>query len=112
MCRQEPFVDLDYVRLPLLAETNLEHHKVVEVVCSSLKDIHETIDAALLTSRPSGILQADHVTQMVLIIEVQIIIQVILEAANIYIHSIARLHQCDLLISQDFGFGRCASYRK
>ena len=54
MCRQEPSGDLDHVRLPLLAETNLEYHKVVEVVCS-LKDIHETIDAALLTSCPSGI---------------------------------------------------------
>ena len=69
MCRQEPSSDLDYVRLPLLAETDLKHHKVVEVV-SSLKDIHETIDAALLTSCLSGILQADHITQMVLVIEV------------------------------------------
>ena len=111
MCRQEPLGDLDHVRLPLLAETNLEHHEVVEVVCS-LKDIHETIDAALLTSRPSGILQADNISQMVLIIEVQIIIQVILETADIYIHYIARLDQCDLLISQEFGFGSCASYRK
>ena len=92
-------------------ETNLEHHKVVEIV-SSLKDVHETIDAALLTFCPSGILQADYITQMILIIEVQIIIQVILEAANIYIHNIARLHQCDLLIFQDFEFSRCASYGK
>ena len=83
----------------------------MEVVCS-LKDIHKTIDAALLTSCPSGILQADHITQMVLIIEVKVIIQVILEAADIHIHNIARLYQCDLLISQDFGFSRCASYRE
>ena len=111
MCRQEPSADLDHVRLPLLAETNLEHHKVVEVVCS-LKNIHETIDAALLTSRPSGIPQADHTTQMVFDIEVQVIIQVILEAADIYIHNITRLYQCDLLISQDFGFSSCASHRE
>ena len=111
MCRQEPSGDLDHVRLPLLAETNLEHHKVVEAV-RSLKDIHKTIDAALLTSHPSSISQADNISQMVLIIEVQIIIEVILETANIYIHNIARLHQCDLLISQDFGFSRCASYRE
>jgi hypothetical protein len=103
--------DLDHVRLPLLAETNLEHHKVVEVVCS-LKDIHETIDAALLTSCPSGILQVDNISQVVLIIEVKVIIQVILETADIYIYYIARLNQCDLLISQDFGFSSCASYRK
>ena len=111
MCRQEPSGDLDHVRLPLLAETNLEHHKVVEVVCS-LKDIHETIDAALLTSCPSGVLQADHITQMVFVIVVKVILQVILEAADIYIHNIARLYQCDLLISQDFGFSSCASYRE
>ena len=111
MYRQEPLGDLDHVRLPLLAETNLEHHEVVEVVCS-LKDIHETIDAALLTSCPSGILQADNISQMVLIIEVKVIIQVILETADIYIYCIARLNQCDLLISQDFGFSSCASYRK
>ena len=111
MCRQVPFGDLDHVRLPLLAETNLKHHKVVEVL-GSLKNIHETIDAALLTSCPSGILHADHITQMVLIIEVKVIVQVILEAADIYIHNIARLYQCDLLISQDFGFSSCASYRE
>ena len=111
MCRQEPSGDFDHVKLPLFAETDLKHHKVVEVL-SSLKDIHETIDAALLTSRPSGILQADHITQMVFVIEVEVIIQVILEAANIHIHNIARLYQCDLLISQDFGFSSCASYRK
>ena len=67
MYRQEPSSDLDHVRLSLLAKANLEHHKVVEVVCS-LKDVHKTIDAALLTSRPSGILQTDHIIQMTLII--------------------------------------------
>jgi hypothetical protein len=83
MSRQKALCDFNHVGLPLLSESNLKHQEIVELV-SSLKDLRITIDAALLASCPSGILQADHVAHMVFVIEVQVIIQVILETPDIY----------------------------
>jgi hypothetical protein len=103
MSRQKTLCDFNHVGLPLLAESNLKHQEIVELV-SSLKDLSISIDTALLASCPSSILQADHVAHMVLVIEVQVLIQVILETPDIYEHYITGLYQCDLLISQDFGF--------
>ena len=110
MVRQESSGNFNHVGLPFLAESNLKHHKIVELICS-LKDRDYSIDAASVASCPPSILQADHVAHMVLVIDVKVIIQVILETANVDEHYIAWLHQCDLLFSQGLCFSCCASNR-
>ena len=110
MLQQESSGNFNNVELPFLAESNLKHHKIVELICS-LKDRDYSIDAASDASCPPSILQADHVAHMVLVIDVKVIIQVILESTNVDEHYIAWLHQCDLLFSQGLCFSCCASNR-
>jgi len=61
MCRQKTFGNFHHVGLPFFSEAYLEYHEVVELV-SGLKDGYDAIDATLITSHSSGILQAHDIT--------------------------------------------------